>query len=238
MIALQRLTAAVRSVVADWQSIRFGDLYYMHREVTVLLLVGLVGLTLATLVARSLLKRRPAQHAVALPAILGANRGNRFSFVRHGAFLMFLAGLPFFVLALADPYTALTQQDVTFPGRRIALMIDASSSMLRNFPTETLKRKASTGTPPPAAFMTTVSAAEIFVKQRINGKYRDLIGLVEFGDEAYVVTPFTNDYDNILLSLSLIGDWTEFVRFPDQGTTIGKAIEQGVGLFQIGRAHV
>ena len=57
----------------------------------------------------------------------------------------------------------------------------------------------------------------------MNGRYRDLIALVEFGDEAYVVTPFTSDYDNILLSLSLVGDWTEFMRFPDQGTTIGMA---------------
>mgnify|MGYP003694785511 CR=1 FL=1 len=32
------------------------------------------------------------------------------------------------------------------------------------------------------------------------GKYHDLIGLIEFGDEAYVVTPFTTDYENILLS--------------------------------------
>jgi Ca-activated chloride channel family protein len=232
VIALQRLTASVRGVLAEWQSIRFADLFYSHRDTTLLLLLGLAGLTLATLVARSALARRPHRHEVMLPAILGADRGRGLSLVRHGALLLFLAGLPCFVLALADPYTALTQQEVTFPGRRIALMIDASSSMLRNFPTETLTRKPSRGNPPPAAFMTTVSAAEIFVKQRINGRYRDLIGLVEFGDEAYVVTPFTNDYDNILLSLSLIGDWTEFVRFPDQGTTIGRAIEQGVGLFR------
>ena len=47
-----------------------------------------------------------------------------------------------------------------------------------------------------------------------------------------MVTPFTNDYDNILLSLSLIGDWTEYMKFSDQGTTIGKAIDQGVALFR------
>jgi hypothetical protein len=77
-----------------------------------------------------------------------------------------------------------------------------------------------------------VAAGEAFIRQRINGKYHDLIGLVEFGDEAYVVTPFTSDYENILLSLSLIGDWTEFMKFPDQGTTISSAIEQGTGLFK------
>lgn len=232
MVALERLTALARDIPAQWDAIRFADLFYAHREATVLMLVALVGLSLAALVARLALGRRSGGHAVTLPAILGSNRATPLSFVRHGAFLLYLAGLALFAIALTDPSTYLMQQEVTFPGRRIAVMIDASSSMLQNFPTKTLGRKASKGSPPPAVFMTTVSAAETFVRQRVNGKYRDLIGLVEFGDEAYVVTPFTNDYDNILLSLSLIGDWTEFVRFPDQGTTIGKAIEQGVGLFR------
>ncbi len=58
------------------------------------------------------------------------------------------------------------------------------------------------------------------------------MSLVEFGDQAYVVTPFTTDYDNILLSLSLVGDFTEFIRFPDQGTVLVKAVEQGVSLFR------
>jgi Ca-activated chloride channel family protein len=107
-------------------------------------------------------------------------------------------------------------------------MIDASSSMMARFPAATLNRNA----PNEATFFTTVAAAEAFMRQRITGKYHDLIGLVEFGDEAYVVTPFTTDYDNILLSLSLVGDWTEFMKFPDQGTTIGLAIEESVELFR------
>jgi Ca-activated chloride channel family protein len=136
--------------------------------------------------------------------------------------------LPFFVLAFADPYSSLTREDVSFPGRRIALMIDASSSMMARFPAAHLNAKA----PNEATFFTTVAAAEAFIRQRLNGKYHDLIGLIEFGDEAYVVTPFTTDYDNILLSLTLIGDWTEFMKFPDQGTTIAAAIEQGTSLFK------
>jgi len=107
-------------------------------------------------------------------------------------------------------------------------MIDASSSMMARFPAATLNKKA----PNEATFFTTVAAAEAFIRQRMAGKYHDLIGLIEFGDEAYVVTPFTTDYENILLSLSLIGDWTEFMKFPDQGTTIATAIEQATGLFQ------
>src|SRR5205823_5415263 len=208
------------------------DLFYAHRAVTILMLVALVGLSLAILVARSAFGRRQGRNPVALPAILDWTRGTSFSVVRHGAFLLFLAGLPLFIMALTDPYTSLSQREVTFPGRRIAVMIDASSSMLARFPTKTLGPKQGTDSPPPSAFFTTVAAAEAFIRQRINGKYRDLIGLVEFGDEAYVVTPFTNDYDNILLSIALIGDPVEYSLFPDQGTIIAQAIDQSIGLFK------
>ena len=41
------------------------------------------------------------------------------------------------------------------------------------------------------------------------------MALVEFGSRAYVITPFTSDYDNLLLSMSLIGDPVEFSTFPN-----------------------
>ena len=107
-------------------------------------------------------------------------------------------------------------------------MIDASSSMVRQFAAPSLQ---STGVGSQASFFTTIGAAERFIQLRRESQYRDLMALVEFGDQAYVVTPFTTDYDNILLSLALIGDFGEFVRFPDQGTVLTSAIEQGVQLF-------
>ena len=58
------------------------------------------------------------------------------------------------------------------------------------------------------------------MKLRMNGRYHDLIALIQFGNEAYVVTPFTTDYDNILLSIRLIGDPKEWGSFNDWGTTI------------------
>src|SRR5713226_9389147 len=183
---------------------------------------------MAVLVGRALTRNKAGRTQVALPAVLDWSGGSWASIVRHGALLLFLVGLPFFALALADPYSSLTREDVSYPGRRICLMIDASSSMMARFPAAHLNAKA----PNEATFFTTVAAAEAFIRQRMNGKYHDLIGLVEFGDEAYVVTPFTTDYDNILLSLSLVGDWTEFMKFPDQGTTIGLAMDQSVQLFR------
>jgi hypothetical protein len=228
VVPITQLPAVVRDVVFEWRNTRAADLLFTHRTDAIMAAVILIGLSIAVLVGRALTRSRAGRTQVALPAVLDWSGGSWMSIVRHGALLLFLAGLPFFVLAFADPYSSLTKEDVSYPGRRIALMIDASSSMMARFPAAHLNAKA----PNEATFFTTVAAAETFIRQRMSGRYHDLIGLVEFGDEAYVVTPFTSDYDNILLSLSLIGDWTEFMKFPDQGTTIAAAIEQGTGLFK------
>ena len=166
---------------------------------------------------------------VALPALVGLAQGRTgWLLARHGALLLGLAGLPFFIMALADPRTAVTREEVSYPGRRISLMIDASSSMLTALPAN----RFAEGAPNNAAFFTTVGAARYFIERRMNGKYRDLMSLIEFGDDAYVITPFTTDYENILLSTSLIGDWQEFMSFPDQGTVIARAVEQSVAMFE------
>jgi hypothetical protein len=72
-----------------------------------------------------------------------------------------------------------------------------------------------------------MAAAEYFIRVRMKGRYRDLIALEQFGNEAYVITPFTTDYENLLLSLKMISDVNEWQRFPDQGTIIMKAIDEG-----------
>ena len=228
MVPLTRVPSLLRDAIGDWRNLRTADLLFTHRDVAILAAVALIGLSITIVLSRALARRKAGRTQVALPAVLQWSGRSWIGIVRHGALLLFIAGLPFFVMALADPYSSLTRENVSYPGRRIALMIDASSSMMARFPAAHLNAKA----PNEATFFTTVAAAETFIRQRINGKYHDLIGLVEFGDEAYVVTPFTTDYDNILLSLSLVGDWTEFMKFPDQGTTIGLAIEQSVDLFK------
>jgi len=83
--------------------------------------VILIGLSMAVLVGRALTRTKAGRTQVALPAVLDWSGGSWTSIVRHGALLLFLAGLPFFVMAFADPYSSLTREDVSFPGRRIAL---------------------------------------------------------------------------------------------------------------------
>lgn len=216
------------NTVAEWQSIRLSDLQFWHGGDGRLLVMGLVATAVFVLVARSFMNRQPGRHRLMVPALLGTIRPSYLSFVRHVPLLFFIAGIPFLVLALADPFTALVTSEVSYPGRRIAVMIDASTSMRTPFKAATLNTRAETD----ATFFTTVAAAERFVKMRMGERYRDLMALIEFGNEAYVVTPFTNDYDNILLSISLIGDPVEYSLFPDQGTIIASAIDQCVGLFK------
>lgn len=228
MGTLTALLAFVRDREIEWRNLRLDDLQFWHRDTARVTLLVLVGVSLALLVLRIMISRKPGRERVAMPAMLPWVRESPWAFVRHGTLLLFLGGLPFFVLALADPYTSFTRQNVSYPGRRIAILIDASSSMYAPFTAKTLNAHA----PVDAAFFTSVSAADYFVRLRMKGTYRDLIGLIEFGDEAYVVTPFTSDYENILLSISLIGDLTEWGKFPDQGTIIAQAMEQSTALFR------
>jgi len=119
-----------------------------------------------------------------------------------------------------------TREEVSYPGRRIALLVDASTSMVMQFKTETMKTQGE------ATFFTAVAGAEQFIKRRMNGPYRDLVALIQFGNQAYVVTPFTNDYENILLSIRLVSDPREWGRFSDWGTTIIEGIDQATQLFK------
>jgi len=206
------------------------NLQFPESQAARLTILVLTGLALAALLFRAVVRDRRRAGGIGLPAVVDwtpAFRGGG-AFVRHGALILALAGIPFFFIALADPHTVFRSRETSYPGRRISLMIDASSSMLSPLPSTRLAK----GAPNDAAFFTTVGAARYFVELRMGGKYRDLVSLIEFGDDAYVITPFTSDYENILLSMSLIGDWSELMAFPDQGTMIAKAIDQGVGLFK------
>jgi Ca-activated chloride channel homolog len=214
--------------IADWRDLRLSELQFWRRADARLMIIGLIALLVVLVIARTAVTRRAGRHQIILPALPRSIRGSRLAFLVHTPLVLFLAGLVFFALALGDPYTSLVKKDVTYPGRRIALLIDASSSMRAPFLAQHLNARAATD----YTFFTTVGAAKRFVELRLKSKYRDLMSLIEFGNEAYVVTPFTNDYDNILLSISLIGDPVEFSMFPDQGTIIAQAIDQSVGLFK------
>jgi Ca-activated chloride channel homolog len=226
--SLNALRDQLDALALEAQGLDLQGLFFASESTARLAAVLLLGVTIGVLLLRLLTRRASGRGRLALPSLIEWARPSRMTLFRHGALVCALAGLPFFALAFADPKTALTREQASYPGRRITLMIDASSSMLSSMPSSRLAR----GAPNDAMFFTTVGAARYFVELRRGGKYRDLMALIEFGDQAYVITPFTTDYDNILFSMSLIGDWTEFMTFPDQGTVIANAIDQSASLFR------
>lgn len=223
-LAAQLLTNVMGVRTADLANLPLG-----HRSTALLFFTIFVGVSVAAALARSLARRRVGSAQVVVPALLRQSRWAWTPSVRHAPLLLFIASVPLFMFALADPYRTTVERQVTYPGRRIALLVDASSSMLKPFGTGRLNARS----PLQSAFFSSVGAVDAFIRQRQRGQYRDLMALIEFGDEAYVVTPFTNDYDNVLLSTSLIGDWSEFVRFPNQGTRIAAAIDEATRLFTL-----
>lgn len=210
----------------EWLNLDFTDLKFGKKDEALIMFFFFMAVIILSLILGYLRRNIPGRSVVVLPAIISNFPRSNFVIVRHLPVSLFFLGLVLFLIALADPYTSFIKETVTYPGRRIALLIDASGSMDGTFTTRELKAKGTN------RFFTAVTAAERFMEFRIKGKYKDLIGLVEFGAEAYVITPFTNDYQNILMSIRLIGEPEERARFSDSSTIIINAINQGVELFR------
>jgi Ca-activated chloride channel family protein len=221
-----RLAAFLRTSFANWSWPSWDQLVFDHRDAAILAALAGITFTLIALLIR-VLRQGGRADGVALPAFLAAfHRSPRLQAIRYLPAACFVAGIPFFLVALADPVTRLTREQVTYPGRRIALFVDASASMTEPFKTTKFKQ---VGAP---SFFTSIAVAEYFIRLRMEGQYRDLIALLEFGDEAYVLTPFTTDYENLLLTLSLINTYEEWVRFDAPGTVIINALDVAIGLFR------
>jgi Ca-activated chloride channel family protein len=227
VVPLIELSVLIRGTLAEWLRVRWNDLQFTEAPTALFVFSVLVAISLLTLLARGLWTRQAGRTHIALPAVLPVLRRSYFSPARHAAFLVFLLGVPFFAIALADPRTTFMREEVSYPGRRIAILVDSSNSMILSFKSTKLKTR---GTP---AFFSAVAAAEHFMKLRMAGPYRDLVALFQFGNYAYVITPFTTDYENVQLSIRLIGDPVEWGRFPEWGTTISEGIEQATELFKV-----
>jgi hypothetical protein len=218
------LLIALRATWDEWARTRWADLEFDGAGSALLVFVALLGLSLLALLV-SVMRRGSLRGKLALPAVLPVMHRSPLSLVRHVPLLLFVAGVPFFAIALADPLTGFSREEVSYPGRRIALLVDGSTSMVIRF-------ESAAKRPGESTFFTAVAAAEQFIRRRMGGPYRDLVALIQFGNFAYVVTPFTNDYENILLSARLVGDPAEWGRFPDWGTTIIEGIDQATQLFK------
>ncbi|KMQ52441.1 hypothetical protein CHISP_0708 [Chitinispirillum alkaliphilum] len=122
---------------------------------------------------------------------------------RHLAFVLFLAGTGFLIIALARPQKYLLDYEQTAEGIDIMLVLDISNSM-RALDFE-----------PEDRLVVSKNRILDFIDQRKN----DRIGLVIFAARAYTKCPLTLDYD----MLREIVDGVTYTDF-SSGTAIGTAI--------------
>ena len=162
MAPLTGLPIVIRRTVDEWLRLRWSDLHFTAADTAFLALVVLL-VTAALMAAVRSARSSERRAAVGVPAILPVIRRSRVSATRHAPFVLFALGLPLFAVALADPLTSFMREEVTYPGRRIALVVDASNSMSVPFKTSTLKPNAY------GAFFAAVACAERFMRLRMNG---------------------------------------------------------------------
>lgn len=225
MGALSDLSVLIRGTLNEWLQLRWSDLRFTAPAPAMLLAVVLLAIPLMLLLARGR-QSGGATRQMALPAVLPVMHRSGLAVFRHSAFVLCVLGIPFFALAFADPRVTLVRGETSQAGRRIAMLIDASGSMVLPFEAPRLHPVMD------RAFYTAVAAAERFVRLRMESKHSDVIGVIEFGNEAFIVTPFTTDYENIILSLKLIGEPRAWNHFNVFGTTIVQGIDQGLQLFR------
>jgi hypothetical protein len=118
VVPLKELISIVQETLNDWMRLPWNDLHFDATWTAVMVLTVLVAISVLTLLARGLRSQKAGRTHVTLPALLPVILRSHFSAFRHGAFLVFLLGVPFFAVALADPHTAFTREETSYPGRR------------------------------------------------------------------------------------------------------------------------
>src|SRR5262249_27760484 len=146
---------------------------FAHRDEAEVALMIMVAVAAAVLVLRLMLRSHLKRRGFVVPALFGSVPKPTGLWLVHLPLVLFLLGVPFFAMALADPYTPLIGHEVSYPGRRIGIMLDASVSMRAEFKADSLinpNNKANGQ----GAFFANIGAAEQFIKLRQKSKYKDL----------------------------------------------------------------
>src|SRR5688500_8157206 len=120
MQLVRDLWGLLQATWAEWGDLYLDRLIYSQQSAAQQLLIALIGLAAIFVVIRSFGSRNPGHHRMALPAIVSRQGWSRLSLSRHGALILALAGLPFFLLAFSDPRTTLTRSETTFTSRHIS----------------------------------------------------------------------------------------------------------------------
>lgn len=127
--------------------------------------------------------------------------------LHKGMIFLRLAALILIIIALSRPQSMLQESTVETEGVDIILAIDVSSTMLAEDLETGVSRKSR------------VDAVKDVVREFINNRHDDRIGIVAFASRAYTAAPLTLDYGWLLKNLDRVK-----VGLIEDGTAIGSGI--------------
>lgn len=119
------------------------------------------------------------------------------------------------VVAIARPQNGRAETEVPGEGIDIALVLDTSSSMTGTFGDQNKMK-----------------SAQNVIKDFIDGREDDRLGLVIFRDRSLVLSPLTLDYE----ALTVLVDGADKVNLTD-GTAIGSGLADGINLLRESKAR-
>lgn len=127
--------------------------------------------------------------------------------MHSGLIFLRLAALILLIIALSRPQSMLQESSIETEGVDIVLAVDVSTTMLAEDLEAGVSRKSR------------VNAVKDVVREFINNRHNDRIGIVAFASRAYTVSPLTLDYGWLLQNLDRVK-----VGLIEDGTAIGSGI--------------
>lgn len=135
-----------------------------------------------------------------------------------------LIALTCLVIAFARPWGGVKNEKTVKDGIEVIIAVDASNSMLASSTDD-------------AAGSSRIRTAQITLEKLINRLDNDRIGLIEYANDAYVLSPITSDYASAKMFINSIDP----AQVSNQGTNISAAINMAVNSFSdnnVGKAII
>ena len=180
----------------------FGDYTFKNPDLLYLLLV-LIPMVLWYILRH---KKNTASIRMSETAAIEKAPRTAIHYLRHIPFILEMAAMTFFIIALARPQSSTRWENVTTEGIDIVVSLDISTSMLAmDFSPNRLE------------------AAKKVAMEFISGREHDRMGLVVFAGEAFTQCPLTTDR---AVLLNLFGDIK--TGLIEDGTAIGNGLATAV----------
>jgi Ca-activated chloride channel family protein len=179
----------------------------VFKDIWILLFIPLV-IALGYIINK---RREPASIRFSSGQLLKSSKATWKVILAKNLFYLRLAAIVLFIIALARPRTPLEESRVETEGIDIVLTVDCSGSMLAEDFTIAGKR------------YNRLAVVKDVVKDFIQARKNDRIGIVAFAARAYTVCPLTLDYDWLLQNLERVEIGTI-----EDGTAVGSALSSSL----------